>query len=176
MNLGRFPLIATDGFEFYEKVVRRVFGPACLYGQVVKTRRNDRVVKVERRTRISAVWRWQQAWREYEDSATLATSFIERLNLTIRQGSAYPFRRILCYARRRERLEAHLEPLRCYYNFVRPQGAEIRTGGQDTGHPGGSEQTAADVKGDLLVDDRFAGRAEGQVGARRLHNLGHCGR
>jgi hypothetical protein len=24
----------TDGFEFYERVVRRVFGPACLYGQV----------------------------------------------------------------------------------------------------------------------------------------------
>ena len=41
MNLARFPLIATDGFEFYEKVVRRVFGPACLYGQVIKMRRND---------------------------------------------------------------------------------------------------------------------------------------
>ena len=30
VNFARFPLIATDGFEFYEKVVRRVFGPACL--------------------------------------------------------------------------------------------------------------------------------------------------
>lgn len=45
MNLVPFPLIATDGFEFYEKVVRQVFGPACLYGQVIKTRRNDRVVR-----------------------------------------------------------------------------------------------------------------------------------
>ena len=35
MNLPCFPLIATDGFEFYERVVRRVFGPACLYGQVI---------------------------------------------------------------------------------------------------------------------------------------------
>ena len=132
MNLGRLPLIATDGFEFYEKVVRRVFGPACLYGQVIKTRRNDRVVRVERRTRIGAAWRWEQAWREGEDSAKLNTSFIERLNLTIRQGSAYLFRRTLCYARRRERLEAHLELLRCYYNFVRPHralkfGREVRT-------------------------------------------------
>jgi hypothetical protein len=132
MSFARFPLIATDGFEFYEKVVRRVFGPACLYGQVIKTRRNDRVVRVERRTRIGAAWRWEQAWRDSEDSTKLNTSFIERLNLTIRQGSAYLCRRTLCHARRTERLEAHLELLRCYYNFVRPHralkfGQEVRT-------------------------------------------------
>ena len=132
MNFARFPLITTDGFEFYEKVVRRVFGPACLYGQVIKMRRNDRVVRVERRTRIGAAWRWEQALGDSEDSEKLNTSFIERLNLTIRQGSAYLFRRTICYARRRERLAAHLELLRCYYNFVRPHralkfGREVRT-------------------------------------------------
>jgi transposase-like protein/IS1 family transposase len=42
-------LIVTDGFDFYEKVARRLFGIACVYGQVIKTRRNDRVIKVERR-------------------------------------------------------------------------------------------------------------------------------
>ncbi len=42
------PFLVTDGYDFYERVVREVFGPACLYGQVIKTRRNDRVVKVER--------------------------------------------------------------------------------------------------------------------------------
>jgi hypothetical protein len=125
-------MIATDGFEFYEKVVRRVFGPACLYGQVIKTRRNDRVVSVERRTRIGAAWRWEQVLGDSEDSEKLNTSFIERLNLTIRQGSAYLCRRTICYARRREHLAAHLELLRCYYNFVRPHralrfGREVRT-------------------------------------------------
>ena len=138
MNIVRFPLIATDGFEFYEKVVRRVFGPACLYGQVIKMRRNDRVVRVERRIRIGAAWRWEQAWRDSEDSAKLNTSFIERLNLTIRQGSAYLARRTLCYARRTERLAAHLELLRCYYNFVRPHralkfGREVRTPAMQAG-------------------------------------------
>ena len=132
MKLPGFPLIATDGFEFYEKVVRRVFGPACLYGQVIKTRRNDRVVRVERRTRIGAARRWEQALRDSEDSVKLNTSFIERLNLTIRQSSAYLCRRTICYARCKERLAAHLELLRCYYNFVRPHralrfGAEVRT-------------------------------------------------
>ena len=138
MNRTSFPLIATDGFEFYERVVRRVFGPACLYGQVIKMRRNDRVVRVERRTRIGAAWRWEQALDDSEDSEKLNTSFIERLNLTIRQGSAYLFRRTICYARRRERLAAHLELLRCYYNFVRPHralkfGREVRTPAMQAG-------------------------------------------
>jgi transposase-like protein/IS1 family transposase len=99
MDFARFPMIATDGFEFYEKVVRRVFGQACLYGQVIKTRRNDRVISVARRTRIGAAWRWEQALSDSEDSEKLNTSFIERLNLTIRQGSAYLCRRTICYAR-----------------------------------------------------------------------------
>ncbi len=51
------------------------------------------------------------------------TSFIERLNLTIRQGSAYLSRRRLSHARAQDTLEAHLELLRCYYNFVHPHGA-----------------------------------------------------
>ena len=57
MNFGRLPLIVTDGFEFYQKVIRRFFGPACLYGQVLKTRRNDRIIKVERRALHGAAWR-----------------------------------------------------------------------------------------------------------------------
>ncbi len=49
MDFNRIPLIVTDGFDFYDKIVRRVFAPAVLFGQVLKTRRNDRIVKVERR-------------------------------------------------------------------------------------------------------------------------------
>jgi transposase-like protein/IS1 family transposase len=87
MNLELAPLVATDGFQFYKKVVRRVFGPACLYGQVIKTRRNDRIVKVERRALIGAAWRFEETLRDSEDSSKLNTSFVERLNLTIRPGS-----------------------------------------------------------------------------------------
>ena len=71
-------------------------------------------------------------------SSTLNTSFIERLNLTIRQSSAYLSRRTLSHARSTERLDEHLELLRCYYNFVRPHGAlkfgrEIRTPAMQAG-------------------------------------------
>jgi hypothetical protein len=54
MILQRIPWIATDEFKFYEKVIGRLFGPACIYGQVIKTRRNDGVVRVERKTLIGA--------------------------------------------------------------------------------------------------------------------------
>ena len=138
MNPDRIPLIATDGFEFYPKVISRIFGPACLYGQVIKTRRNDRIVKVERRAVIGAAWRLEEALYRSEDSSGLNTSFIERLNLTIRNGSAYLRRRTICQARWKERLEEHLELLRCYYNFIRPHralkfGHEVRTPAMQAG-------------------------------------------
>ena len=123
MSFGHLPLIVTDGFEFYQKVIRRFFGPACLYGQVLKTRRNGRIIKVERRALHGAAWRFEDALNNSEDFSTLNTSFIERLNLTIRQSSAYFSRRTLSHARSTERLDEHLELLRCYYNFVRPHGA-----------------------------------------------------
>ena len=133
-----FPLIATDGFKFYQQVVRRIFGVACLYGQVVKTRRNDRVVRVEHKTRLGPAWKWEQAWKNSEDSRKLNTSYIERLNLTIRQGSAYLCRRTLSHARKKQRLRDHLELLRCHYNFIRLHralkfGCEVRTPAMQAG-------------------------------------------
>ena len=138
MAFAACPLIVTDGFEFYGKVIRRVFGPAALYAQVIKTRRHDRVVRVERRAVIGAAWRFDDALTRSEDSSTVNTSFIERLNLTIRQSSAYLLRRTLSHARSTDKLEAHLELLRCHYNFVRPHralkfGREIRTPAMQAG-------------------------------------------
>ena len=138
MDVERLPLIVTDGFDFYEKVVRRVFGPAALYGQVLKTRSYDRIVQVERRELMGASWRFAEGLNNSEDSSTLNTSFIERMNLTIRQGSAYLSRRTLSHARSEDKLEEHLELLRCHYNFVRPHralkfGREVRTPAMQAG-------------------------------------------
>ena len=69
------------------------------------------------------LWRFAEALSNPEDSATLNTSFVERMNLTIRQGLAYLSRRTLAHARSEETLDAHLELLRCHYNFIRPHGA-----------------------------------------------------
>ena len=132
------PLIATDGFEYYVGVIVRLFGSACVYGQVLKTRRNDRVVRVERRVKIGSASRLKDALLASEDSATLNTSFVERLNLTIRHGSAYLRRRSPCHARGADQLRGHVELLRCYYNFIRPHralkfGRETRTPAMQAG-------------------------------------------
>ena len=87
---------------------------------------------------LGGEWRLKQALRDSEDSVKLNTSFVERLNLTIRQGSAYLGRRTICQARWKERLEDHLELFRCYYNFIRPHralkfGREVRTPAMQAG-------------------------------------------
>jgi transposase-like protein/IS1 family transposase len=138
MNLEQIPLVVTDGFGFYEKVVQLIFGPACHYGQVIKTRGNDRVVKVERRIVLGGASRLKQVLRDSEDSVKLNTSFVERLNLTIRQGSAYLFRRTICQARWKQCLEDHLDLLRCHYNSARRHrglkfGSELRTPAMQAG-------------------------------------------
>ena len=132
------PLIATDGVEYYVGVMVRLLGSACVYGQVLKTRRNNRVVRVERRVKIGTASRLNAALLASEDSETLNTSFIERLNLTIRQGSAYLRRRSPCHARGADQLRGHVELLRCYYNFIRPHralrfGRETRTPAMQAG-------------------------------------------
>ena len=132
------PLIATDGFEYYLGAVGDLIGSACVYGPVLKTRRNNRVVRVERRVKIGTADRLQAAWWESEDSETLNTSFVERLNLTIRQASAYLRRRSPCHARGADQLRSHVELVRGHYNFVRPHralrfGRETRTPAMQAG-------------------------------------------
>ena len=116
-------LITTDGFEVYEWVIRRMFGPACIYGQVIKTRRKNRVVAIDRKLLIGSREQLEDALYKSEDSDTLNTSFVERHNLMIRQGSSYLQRRTTAHARWPHRLEEHLELLRCHYNFIRPHMA-----------------------------------------------------
>ena len=133
-----FPLITTDGFKYYAPSIRLVFGAACVLGQVIKSFRKDRVVKVDTKLIIGTEWRLEDALIESEDSNKLNTSFIERLNLTIRQGSAYLNRRSPCHARSPAHLDDHLELLRCYYNFCRPHstlrfGDEVRTPAMQAG-------------------------------------------
>ena len=82
--------------------------------------------------------RLTDALLQSEDSEHLNTSFVERLNLTIRQGSAYLRRRSPCHTRCEEQLRGHAELLRCHYNFVRPHralkfGRETRTPAMQAG-------------------------------------------
>ena len=100
-----------------------MFGPACIYGQVIKTRRKNRVIAIDRKLLIGSREQLEDALFNSEDSDTLNTSFVERHNLTIRQGSSYLHRKTAAHARWPHRLQEHLELLRCHYNFIRPHMA-----------------------------------------------------
>ncbi len=116
-------LFTTDGFEVYEWVAKRLLRGICIYGQVIKKRRENRVVRVDRRLLLGTPAELEEALFHSEDSSTLNTSFIERHNLTVRQGCAYLGRRTPCHARRTEFLEGQVALLMAYYNFMRPHRA-----------------------------------------------------
>jgi hypothetical protein len=94
-----------------------------VYAQVIKRIKGNRLVRVGTRVVLGSEDMLADALHESEDSTKLNTSFIERLNLTIRRGSAYLNRRSPCHARKKRTLDDHLELLRCYTNFCRPHGS-----------------------------------------------------
>lgn len=47
-------LISTDGFTPFGWVLKRMLGPACQYGQVVKKRKKNRIIKVDRKVVIGS--------------------------------------------------------------------------------------------------------------------------
>ena len=77
-RIERIPLITTDGF-YYGVAIGRLFRQACVYGQVVKTMKKNRVTKVERRRIIGSKYQLEDALFLSEDSEKLNTAFIERL-------------------------------------------------------------------------------------------------
>jgi IS1 family transposase len=116
-------LFTTDGFEMYEWAVKRLLAGVCIYGQVIKKRRENRVIRVDRRLLLGTKSELEEALFHSEDSNTLNTSFVERHNLTIRQGSACLGRRTPCHARKSEPLMGRMALMMMYYNFVRPHMA-----------------------------------------------------
>ncbi len=131
-------IFTTDGFEPYSWATRNLMSSICLYAQVIKKRRKNRVINVERRLIIGTKSKMEQLLFESEDFSTINTSFIERLNLTIRQGCAYLGRRTAYHSRSKDLLADKLSLQMCYYNFVRPHsalkfGGEIRTPAMQAG-------------------------------------------
>ncbi len=122
-------IFTTDGFEPYSWATKNLLNHICLYAQVIKKRRKNRVFNVERRMIIGSMHKMEQLLFESEDSSTINTSFIERLNLTIRQGCAYLGRRTACHSRNKDLLANNLELQMCYYNFIRPHSA-LKFGGE----------------------------------------------
>jgi len=131
-NIANKLFVTTDGFTPYSWVLKRMLGPACLYGQVVKKRKKNRITKVDRKVIVGSKEQIADALECSEDSQNLNTSFIERLNLTIRRNTSYLHRKTPAHAQRPDKLHEQLELQQCYYNFMRPHqalrfGSEVYT-------------------------------------------------
>ena len=136
---GCLPVFTSDGLNLYFYALTAHFGqwvtavsqrtphwqvlPSLLYGQVKKTYRRQKVVRVTRVMRCGMAEELRAALRQLGLSGRLNTAFVERVNLTIRQGVAALARRTWATAQTAPWLLAHLDWWRGYYHFVRLHGS-----------------------------------------------------
>ena len=140
---GCIPLFVTDGFKEYMSALLSHFGywvqperrqatgpvskprwmplPDLLSAQVIKTTRRLRLVRVSHRVVFGTFEAVQQVlaacgWQ-------INTSFVERLNLTIRQHVAAVGRRVSTLCKGEEGLDQQLVVYHGYYNFCLPHGS-----------------------------------------------------
>ena len=94
-----------------------------IYGQVKKSYRRRKLVRVTHVMRLGTLADLSTALQGMGFSGRLNTAFIERVNLTIRHGIAALARRTWATAQQPPHLLAHLEWWRAYYHFVRPHAS-----------------------------------------------------
>lgn len=133
MSDGQTPLFTSDQIGHLEEALLRVYGrwetpkyqgrgrppkprlappPGLVYVQLVKERKDDRVVRVHKRVVFG---------EERPDQAN--TSYVERNNLTVRQSIARFVRKTLSFSKRRERHRGHISLYKAWYNFVKTHKA-----------------------------------------------------
>jgi transposase InsO family protein len=94
-----------------------------IYGQVKKSERLRKLVRVTHVMRLGTEDALAVALQGLGFSGRLNTAFIERVNLTIRHGIAALARRTWATSQQTPQLLASLEWWRAYYHFVRPHEA-----------------------------------------------------
>jgi len=138
---GCIPLFTSDGLNLYFYALTAHFGQwltvccrgrivrrwqraaGLIYGQVKKSYRRRKLVRVTHVMRLGTEAELTIALQRLGFSGRLNTAFIERVNLTIRHGVAALARRTWATAQQSPQLLASLEWWRAYYHFVRPHEA-----------------------------------------------------
>ena len=143
LALGCVPLFLTDGFNEYRMAILTHFGhwvqperrqdkgplpkprwmplPALLYAQTVKVYRRRRLVGITHRVVFGAPLAIEQLLASC--GWTINTSFIERLNLDLRQRVAAIGRRVNTLSQREAGLRDQLALFQVYHNFVVPHAS-----------------------------------------------------
>jgi transposase InsO family protein len=105
------------------KALRWQVAAGLIYGQVKKSYRRRKLVRVTHVMRLGTETALKASLQGMGFSGRLNTAFIERVNLTVRHGVAALARRTWATAQQSAHLLAHLEWWRAYYHFVRPHQA-----------------------------------------------------
>jgi IS1 family transposase/transposase-like protein len=126
------PAITSDGLRAYFFAITAHFGEwvggiwvvsqLLAYGQLVKQRgkkRSDGQPFTFTRMKWGQRWQLFQTLKEQGFRETIQTAFIERINLTIRQGIAPLSRRTWSLARSQDSLLIHVHWWRGFYHFAR---------------------------------------------------------
>ncbi len=135
LAVGCVPGFSTDGLKHYYYALTAHFGKwetadgkkpvwvllnNFVYSQVIKHQRRRSTVEVERRVLVGEASAYTERLRHVGLSGRINTSFVERVNLTIRQSVSKLTRRTLGPAKYTPELMEYLEWWRSYYHFVRP--------------------------------------------------------
>jgi IS1 family transposase len=137
------PLFLSDGNPSYLPAIVRHFGhwvqlprrhtkgsapkpcwvplPGLLYAQVIKKTRRRRMVEVKRHVVIGTQAAVEQVLKAYD--WVINTSFVERLNLSLRQRVAPIRRRSTSSCKGEAGLDSQLTLFQVYYNFVLPHAS-----------------------------------------------------
>lgn len=94
-----------------------------LYAQVVKQRQSGRVVQVTQKIIFGNEAAIQARLAASTTSQTINTSFVERHNLTCRQGNGRLSRKVLSFSKDLTWMEKHLWLSLSYYHFVLPHAS-----------------------------------------------------
>ena len=135
LKTGCVPVFSSDGLKHYFYALTAHFGewvipdgekrsvwmvlPNFLYGQVIKSRRMHRVVDVEQRMLWGLPAEYSTHLKASLLSGKINTSFVERVNLTIRQSVSKLTRRTWGSAQFTPELSDHLYWWLAYYHFSR---------------------------------------------------------
>jgi IS1 family transposase len=136
---GCLPVCTSDGLNLYFYALTAHFGAwlsgvgsranswqvaaGLIYGQVKKTYRRRKVIRVTQVVRCGTAEDLQGVLTKLGLSGRLNTAFVERVNLTVRRGVAALARRTWATAQAAPSLLTHLEWWRAYYHMVRPHKA-----------------------------------------------------
>jgi IS1 family transposase len=112
-------VITSDGLPSYTDLIPEFF-PGILYEQVVKKYKGRKIDEIEQRAIVGKLEKIVQVIKGLKLGKVVNTSFIERLNLTLRHSINSLGRKVLFFAKTYLAIIGKLHIMSVFYNFTRP--------------------------------------------------------